>query len=186
MNKIFVHFLRILQYDRVIHWLISTYYKIKVLRYEKACNCKINFVTQGHGGLVLGGDLSRFFIENSSHLKSATFIECSGGVRIGKYFHTGRGLTIFSSNHNYHIPSKIPYDEASIHKPVVIGDFVWCGANVTILPGVSIADGAIIGAGSVVTKNVPYCAVVGGNPATILKYRDISHYEDLKRKRMFF
>lgn len=56
-------------------------------------------------------------------------------------------------------------------RPVHIGDDVWIGSRVTILPGASIGTGAIIGAAAVVTKDVPECAVVGGNPARILKRR---------------
>ena len=109
-----------------------------------------------------------------------------GGVRIGKYFHPGRGLTIFSTNHNYNSDKLIPYDEIDIPKPVVIKDFVWCGANVTILPGVTIGEGAVIGAGSVVTKDVPDYAVVAGNPAKVIKYRDIEKFKKLKKEGKFY
>lgn len=54
---------------------------------------------------------------------------------------------------------------------VKIGNDVWIGANAVILKGVSVGDGAIVGASSVVTKDVPAYAVVVGNPAKILKYR---------------
>ena len=52
-----------------------------------------------------------------------------------------------------------------------IGNDVWIGANTTILEGVSIGDGAIIGAGSVVTKDIPPYAIAGGNPAKVIRYR---------------
>ena len=61
---------------------------------------------------------------------------------------------------------------ASDFHPVNIGNDVWIGARVTILPGVKIGNGAIIGAGSVVTKDVPDFAIVGGNPARVIKYRN--------------
>jgi len=59
-----------------------------------------------------------------------------------------------------------------IYKSVNIDDYVWIGANVSITPGVTIRKGAIVGMGAVVTKDVPECAIVGGNPAKILAYRD--------------
>ncbi len=54
---------------------------------------------------------------------------------------------------------------------IIIEDDVWIGANSVILPGVTIKKGAIIGAGSVVTKDVPQYAIVCGNPAHIIRYR---------------
>lgn len=146
----------------------------------------LRFARQGSGGITISGDISKFKIDETSHLKSNTFIQCDGGVSIGRYFHTGRGLTIFSTNHNYESDSKIPYDEHSINRKIVIGDFVWCGANVTIMPGVSIGEGAIIAGGAVVSKDVPEYAVVGGNPIKILKYRDAEKFNKLKEEGKFF
>lgn len=57
------------------------------------------------------------------------------------------------------------------NRPVVIGNDVWIGANVIILPGVHIGDGAILAAGAVVTKDVDNYAIVGGNPAKLIRYR---------------
>lgn len=56
-------------------------------------------------------------------------------------------------------------------KPVTIGNDVWIGTNVVLLPGITVHDGAIVGAGAVVTKDVPAYAVVGGVPARIIKFR---------------
>jgi maltose O-acetyltransferase len=56
-------------------------------------------------------------------------------------------------------------------EPITIGNDVWIGARVTILPGVKVGDGAIIGACSVVTKDVSRYAIIGGNPAQVIKLR---------------
>ena len=153
---------------------------------ERASGCKINYAGQGLGGIMIGAP-EKFSIDSTSHLKSNTYIDCTwGGVTIGKFFFLGRGLTIFSSNHNYELGDYIPYSRTSIPKPVVIKDFVWCGANVTICPGVTIGEGVVIGAGAVVTKDVPDYAVVGGNPAKILKYRDIETFKKLKDEGKYF
>ncbi len=186
MKKLILKVFEILSIDKIIQLLILITEKIQIRRYEKLCNCKINFFSQGNGGVVLGGDLSKFKIDETSHLKSNTFIECTGGVTIGRYFHTGRGLTIFSTNHNYSNASMIPYDEISIDKPVVIKDFVWSGSNVTIVPGVTIGEGVVIGAGSVITKNIPDYAIVGGNPAQVIKYREIDEFKRLKKEGKYY
>ena len=56
-------------------------------------------------------------------------------------------------------------------RPITIGDDVWIGSRVIILGGVNVGNGAVIGAGSVVTHDVPPYSVVGGNPARIIKSR---------------
>lgn len=66
-----------------------------------------------------------------------------------------------------------PYEESELrnNSPIVIGNDVWIGANVCILPGVKIGDGAILAAGAVITKDIPDYAVAGGVPAKVIKYR---------------
>lgn len=113
-------------------------------------------------------------------------IHGGGQVNIGSYFHSGSGLTIFTSNHNYNSTQSIPYDKKRILGDVLIGDFVWVGQDVTIMPNVNIGEGAIVAARSVVTKDVPACAIVGGNPAQIIKYRDKQKFVDLKSQGKYF
>lgn len=108
-----------------------------------------------------------------------------GTVYIGDNFHSARNLVIFTLNHNYK-GSKIPYDESVIVKDVTIGDNVWIGWGVIVLPGVSIGEGAIIQAGSVVSSSIPRLAIAGGNPCRVIRYRDAAHYEKLKSSGAVF
>lgn len=125
-------------------------------------------------------------IGRGSVINGNSVLHCAGGVTIGKYVHIGHGLSIYSSNHNYKSLESIPYDSVNILKPVVIGDCIWIGAQVCILPGVKIGDGAIVGMGAVVTRDVPTCAIVGGNPATVLGFRDLDLFEKLRNDKRFF
>ena len=86
-------------------------------------------------------------------------------------------VTIVTGNHKFDIPGmymqqindsmKTKEDDVDI----IIGNDVWIGTRSIILPGVKIGNGVIIGAGAVVTKDVPPYAIVGGNPAKIIKFR---------------
>lgn len=69
---------------------------------------------------------------------------------------------------------------------MVIKDCVWLGNNVIILGGVTIGEGAIIQAGSVVCKDIPDFAIAGGHPAKAFKFRDKEHYLELKEKKKFY
>lgn len=91
---------------------------------------------------------------------------------------------IITQNHNYY-GSAIPYDSSYVYKEITIGDCVWLGNRVTICGNVNIGEGAIIAAGAVVVKDVPPHAIVGGNPAKVIKYRDSEHYYKLKAEGKF-
>lgn len=186
MLNILLDILLFIKTDKIINRLSRLKRRLTIKNYEKITGQKINFVSQGEGSLVLAGELTKFSISPTSHLKSNTFIECSGGVSIGRYFHTGRNLTIFSTKHAYQNSKSIPYDNQISLAQVTIEDFVWCGANVTILPGVTIGEGAIIGMNAVVTKDVPSWAIVAGNPAIVIKYRDTKHFNILKDTKKWY
>ena len=93
-------------------------------------------------------------------------------VSIGNDVMMGPDCMMFTSNHGL-TRTDVPMwlQESSEPEPIIIGDDVWIGARVIILPGIRIGNGAVIGAGAVVTKDVPAYEVWGGNPAKKLKSR---------------
>lgn len=111
-----------------------------------------------------------------------------GGIKIGSGTIIAHKVEILTRNHNYDsdILNSIPYDKVYILKPVIIEENVWVGSHVLITPGVSIGEGAVIGMGAVLTKDVPPYAVVGGNPAKIIKYRNKEKYEQLKSENKIY
>lgn len=95
-----------------------------------------------------------------------------GGARIGANVMMGPEVLILTANH-----ARTSVDQPMLHQgndtvqPVTVCDDVWIGARVIILPGVRVGNGSILGAGAVVTKDVPPYAVAAGNPARVVRYR---------------
>lgn len=119
-------------------------------------------------------------IGNGVHIADHCFIDAAGGFQIGNYSGMGKNTVVLTTDHQAEGES-IPFDDTRIVKPVVIGDCVWVGQNVSVLPGVTIGDGAIIGLGTVVRQDIPPCAIVIGNPARVVGYRDKEHFYTLLR-----
>lgn len=108
-----------------------------------------------------------------------------GKVVIGDNFHSGVDCMIITSNHNFDDGISIPYDNTYINKTIKICDNVWFGNRVIVTGNVVIGEGSIIAAGGVVCKDVPPLAIVGGNPAKVIKYRNKEHYFRLKKLKQF-
>ncbi len=90
--------------------------------------------------------------------------ETRGGLTIGDNTMLGGGVKISGVSHGYQDPCLPMRDQPTSDEPVVIGDDVWIGMGAIILPGVEVGRGAIIGAGSVVTKSIPPYSVGYGTP----------------------
>ena len=88
-------------------------------------------------------------------------------VTIGNNAFLGPNISIFTACHPLQADKRNKFIEWA--EPVTIGNNVWIGGDVTILPGVTVGDNVVIGAGSVVTKRFPSNVVIGGNPAKIIK-----------------
>ena len=112
--------------------------------------------------ITLYGDIT---LNEFSYLSGYGGIKIENGVRIGK------GTTILTSNHRFDKKSVLIKDQGLVADRVYIKPNVWIGCNVTILKGVTSGEGAVIGAASLVNKDIPAYAIVGGAPAKVLKYR---------------
>lgn len=95
-----------------------------------------------------------------------------GKIKIGNYVHTGANVMIIAFNHAFDTREIPTIQQDYYDADVTIEDDVWVGGGSIILPGVTVGKGAIIAAGAVVNKDVPPYSIVGGIPATVLKYRD--------------
>jgi len=128
------------------------------VRLYETCRLSVDRASE-NSGIVLGDGVQ---------VNPNVFIDGSGGVEIGANTLIATNVVILSSSHN--IDASAPVSRSGKKfKPVRIGKDVWIGANAVILFGKSIGDGAVIGAGAVVTKDVPPRKVVVGNPARVLR-----------------
>lgn len=135
---------------------------------------RVNYPTSVTGNTVLGNNVNFNGLD----------IRGGGEVTIGDNFHSGEGVLLITQNHNYE-GERIPYDSTYVLKGIKIEDNVWLGDRVIVLGGNTIGEGSIIQAGSVVTSDIPACAIAGGHPAKVFAYRDKEHYYELKQRKMF-
>ncbi|WP_347238772.1 acyltransferase [Cyanobium sp. FACHB-13342] len=157
--------------------LVKHYYTWRVKRSAKACgeNLKVNGKSSITKNTWLGNNVNF----------NGIMITGGGKVVIGNNFHSGPECLMIAQNHNFDTGTKIPYDNTYIYKDIIIEDQVWLGSRVIVLGGVTIGEGAVIQAGSVVVKDIPKYAVAGGHPCQVFKYRDIQHYNCLKAQSAF-
>ena len=97
--------------------------------------------------------------------------DIGGNLVIGNNCLIGPRVLIRTANHVYENSNILIREQGHSFSDIKIGNDVWIGANAIILPGVSIGDGAVIGAGSIVTRDVSEYTVAAGNPAKFLKAR---------------
>lgn len=116
---------------------------------------------------------AHFYIGDNTKIGPYTHITCVNEIRIGKDVLFGRRVLVTDNSHGESMPEQMDMNPdlrpVSSKGPVVIEDCAWIGEGVSIMPGVTIGHGSIIGANAVVTKDIPpYCVAVG-NPARIIK-----------------
>ena len=110
---------------------------------------------------------------NNISIHPNSYIQASGGLVIDSDVSIAHDVTIMTETHNYHLLDTNIKDQSMNRRSVCIHQNVWVGAKSTILLGVTIDSGAIIGANSLVNKNVGENEVVGGVPCRLIKKRGV-------------
>ncbi len=160
--------------EYINHYLQEKYYK------------KAKKIGKGvyFNGISYIGSIENVEIGNNVHLGDNAYISAKGGLYIGDNTHISRNLVLYTDTHNYE-GKYLPYDDTLRLRKVVIEKNVWIGMNVTILPGTHIKEGAVIGAGAVVAGSVEACSVYGASLGSMIKKRNMTHYNELEQKQQY-
>jgi acetyltransferase-like isoleucine patch superfamily enzyme len=113
------------------------------------------------------------FVRDNVYIGKGAFLSAKHGLIVGNGVTIGPELMVMAGDHSFDIVGKRIHEMTSggENRQIVIEDDVWVGARVTLLKGARICEGAIVGAGSVVTKEVPPYTIVAGNPAIRIGFR---------------
>lgn len=151
------------------HW---TSYRLTKLRTQIL---RGRFAAFGVGGTISFGtrilEPARISVGDRSSIPNTSVIDGRGGLEIGNDCLLGFENVILTSTHDSERVDIPIRSQGMFQRKVIIGNDVWTGCRVVILPGVSIGSHVIIGAGSVVTQDVPDYSVCGGVPARVIRDR---------------
>ncbi|MEV1118328.1 acyltransferase [Actinosynnema sp. NPDC049800] len=128
-------------------------------------------LTLGHGGYVAAGAYLSGSLRAGRDCSINPYAVVRGDIRLGDAVRIGAHTSILAFNHTFDDPDTEVFRQPLRSVGITVGDDVWIGSHVVVLDGVTVGDRSVIAAGAVVTKDVPAGAVVGGNPAKVLRRR---------------
>jgi len=178
---------------KIAHWLIIPHgqarprlwvrWFVNPFVHKKGKNTTIRFSTRmdvfpfnkfeiGNNSIIedfatINNGVGDVFIGNNAGIGLSNVI--IGPVKLGNYVMLAQNIVISGLNHGYEDVTIPPRIQKTVTKQITIEDDVWIGANCVITAGVTIGRHAVIGAGSVVTKDIPQFSVAVGNPARVIK-----------------
>ena len=154
--------------------LESRLYSIAIRRRAKKCGR--NLYVLGAGVQVSG----RTTIADGVGFGKNVKVRGDGPVSIGRRAAIAEDTVIYTQVHDYDHSDTLPFGWGFTYPETRIDEYAWIGLRCIILPGAHIGEGAIVQAGSVVMGNIPPCAIAAGNPAKVIGWRDIGHYNKIK------
>ncbi|MBD1896758.1 acyltransferase [Coleofasciculus sp. FACHB-129] len=132
----------------------------------------INVTEGGNCNIVIG---------ERTHISPYTCLGGPGNIKIGKFCLIASHVGIYANNHNFADPTVYIWKQGITCKGIVIEDDCWLGSGVKVLDGVTIGKGSVIGAGAVVTKDIPPYSVAVGVPARVISQRNSVCEREIKQ-----
>jgi acetyltransferase-like isoleucine patch superfamily enzyme len=157
----------------------AAFYRAKGVKIEGRCWLRAIEIPRNHRAITLGDGVAldrgtvllvvndgRITIRRECYVNRFVMFDAAAEIEVGERCMIGPNCYITDHDHDLSAPSS----GALVTAPTRIGDRCWLGAHVTVLKGVTIGDGTVVGAGSVVTKPLPANVVAVGNPARVIKF----------------
>lgn len=161
--------------------MFLTFLKTRIYRLFKQLNPNEPKAVLPQGYLLIGSR-QNLVVGQQVSFGGDVILYANEKIEIGEHSMIGMRTVIHTSTHDHR---QHPMWRYRIDRPIRIGKHVWIGTSCIILAGVIIEDYAVVAAGAVVVANVPQGAIVGGNPARIIAYRNPSDYETTESIQRF-
>lgn len=152
-------------------YLLYTFFPQKILRINGNVKWPVHFTSR-----VLYANKIKVGNRSAPGLNSHCYIQGRGGIIIGHNLRMGPGVGLISANHDIE-----DYDQWNHTEPIIIGNNVWLGMNVVVMPGVKIGDNTVIGSNSTVTKNIQPNSIAAGCPCKVIKSKSVYKGKDYSK-----
>lgn len=137
---------------------------------------KMLFKRMGRNVTILEGaylsNVSGIEVGDNTSIGFEAIMDGTSPIRIGRWVRMGPRVALITTKHNFERKDILIKEQGNSSGPISIGDDVWLGAAVMIMPNVTVGTGVVIGAGSIVTKDIPEYAIAVGNPARVVRMRE--------------
>lgn len=164
---VFITFLRLRGYD--LDWSVTLLGGNDFFQSYKQAISIDKDTRIGRNTRISAGFMGKIQIGKNVLIDDSCIIMAQDKIVIGNNTWIAACCFVTDFNHKYNDNTKLIFEQGYEAKPVSIGENVWIGTHTVILPGVTIGDRTVIGAGSIVTKDIPANSVAVGNPARVIK-----------------